>query len=103
MNSVMYMVITVPLTMPCRRYEQVENQLVCNIPLALVAHILTSTQANEVAKEHNLHALSPKSLVEKQKAVESHVCTISCNRYVTMFKPVKKNQKSIRHQHSAKV
>ena len=80
-----------------------EPQLVCNIPLALIAHILTSTQANEVAKEHNLHALSRKSLLEKQKAIESHVCTISCNRYVTMFKPVKKNQKSIRRQHSANV
>jgi len=79
-----------------------EAQLVCNIPLALVANILTSTQANEVAKEHNLHALSCKSLSEKRMAVESHVCTISCNRCVTMFKLVKKNQKSIRHLHSTK-
>ena len=80
-----------------------EAQLVCNIPLALVANILTSTQANEVAKQHNLHALSRKSLAEKQTAVESHVCTTSCNQYVTMFKPVKKNQKSIHRQQSTKV
>ena len=80
-----------------------EAQLVCNIPLALVANILTSSQANEVAKKHNLHGLSRKSLVEKRSAIESHVCTVSCNRCVTMFKPVKKNQKSIRRQHSTKV
>ena len=78
-----------------------EAQLICNIPLALVANILTSIQANEVAKEHNLH-VSRKSLAERRTAVESHVCTMSCNRCVTMFKPVKKNQKSIRHQHSTK-
>ena len=70
-----------------------EAQLVCNIPLALVANILTSTQANKVAKEHNLHALSRKSLVEKRTAVKSHVCTASCNKCVTMFKPVKKKLK----------
>jgi len=70
-----------------------EARLVCNIPLALVANILTSIQANEVAKEHNLHALSRKSLAEKRTAVESHVCTITCNRCVTMFKPVKKKPK----------
>ena len=79
-----------------------EAQLVCNIPLALVANILTSAQANEVAKEHNLHALSRKSLAEKRAVVESHVCTRSCNRCVTMFKPVKKNEKSIQHQHITK-
>ena len=67
-----------------------EARLVCNIPLALVAHILTSTQATEVAKEHNLLGLSRKSLEEKRKAVKSHVCTVSCNRHVTTFKPVKK-------------
>ena len=67
-----------------------EVLLICNIPLALVANILTSTQANEVAKEHNLHALSRKSLAEKRTAVESHVCTKSCNQCVTVFKPVKK-------------
>ena len=80
-----------------------EAFLVCNIPLALIAHILTATQANKIAKEHNLHALSHKSLAEKQTAIESHVCTISCNQYVTMFKPVKKNQKSLQRQHSTKV
>jgi len=78
-----------------------EAQLVCNIPLALVANILTSIQANEVAKEHNLH-VSRKSLTERRTAVESHVCTMSCNRCVTMFKPVNKNQKSIRRQHGNK-
>ena len=80
-----------------------EVQLVCNIPLALFANILTSAQANQVAKEHNLHALSRKSLAEKRIAVESHVCTTSCNRCVTTFKPVKKNQKSIQRQHRTKV
>jgi hypothetical protein len=42
-----------------------EALLVCNLPLALIANILTSAQANEVAKEHKLHALSRKSLAEK--------------------------------------
>ena len=79
-----------------------EAQLVCNMPLALVANILTSIQANEVVKEHNLH-VSRKSLAEKRKAMETHVCTIGCNRCVTIFKPVKKNQKSIRRQHSNKL
>jgi Helitron helicase-like domain at N-terminus/PIF1-like helicase len=72
-----------------------EALLVCNIPLAQIANILTSTQATEVAKEHNLIRLSRKSLADKRAAVESHVCTISCNRCVTIFKPVKKNKKSI--------
>ena len=80
-----------------------EAMLICNILLALVAHILTATQANEVAKKHNLHALSHKPLAEKRTAIESHVCTISCNQHVTMFKPMKKNQKSIQHQCSIKV
>jgi hypothetical protein len=80
-----------------------ESQLVCNIPLSLLANILTSNQANEVAKEHSLHALSRKSLAEKRTAVESHVCTKICSGRVTTFKPVKKNQKSIRHQNSTKV
>jgi hypothetical protein len=68
----------------------------------LVANILTSMQANEVAKEHNLHALSHKPLAEKRTAVKSHVCTMSCNRCVTMFKPVNKNKKSIQRQHGTK-
>ena len=80
-----------------------DAHLVCNIPLALVAKKITSTQANEVAKIHNIPALSRKSLVEKQKAVEFHVCSKICNECVTMFKPVKKNQKSIQHQHSTKL
>ena len=67
-----------------------EAQLVCNILLTLIASILTSTQANQVAREHNLHALSHKSLAEKQTAVESHVCTVTCKWCVTVFKPVKK-------------
>ena len=74
-----------------------EAQLVCNMPLALLANILTAIQTREVAKEHNLH-VSRKSLAERRTAIETHVCTMSCNRCVTMFKPVKKNQKSIRHQ-----
>ena len=76
-----------------------EAFLVCNIPLALIAHVLTATQANKVAKEHNLHGLSHKPLAEKRMAIESHVCTISCNQYVSMFKPVKKGQKSTEHKH----
>ena len=36
-------------------------------------------------------------------AVESHVCTKSCNLCVTMFKPVNKNKKSIQREHSIKV
>ena len=79
-----------------------EAMLVCNIPLALVANILTSTQADKVAKEHKLYALSRKSLAEKRAAVETHICTKSCNQCVTMFKPVKKNQKSVLRQHSTK-
>ena len=76
-----------------------EPHLVCNIPLALVANVLTSRHANEVIKEHNLY-VSRKSLAEKQKAIESHVCTISCNRCVTMFKPVKKILKSVKDRKS---
>ena len=75
-----------------------EAQLVCSIPLSLVANILTTIQADEVAKKHNLHALSRKSVAEKRKAIESHVCTMSCNKCVTIFRPVKKNLKSIPHQ-----
>ena len=44
-----------------------------------------------------------KSLAEKCMAVESHVCTKSCNLCVTMFKPVNKNKKSIQREHSIKV
>jgi hypothetical protein len=56
-----------------------------------------------VAKKHNLHALSHKSLAEKRIAVESHVCTLSCDQCVTVFKPVKKKKKTIQCQHRAKV
>ena len=79
-----------------------EPLLVCSIPLALVANILTSIQANEVVKEHNL-CVSKKALAEKRKVIETHVCTISCSQHVTVFKPVKKNQKSIRRQCSDKI
>jgi hypothetical protein len=79
-----------------------EARLVCNIPLALVANILTSAQVNEVAKDHNLHSLSHRSLAEKRMAVESHVCTKTCNQCVTMFKPIKKIQKSVQNQISIK-
>ena len=75
----------------------------CNIPLGLVANILTSAQANKTAKEHNLYSLSRRSLEEKIMAVKAHVCTVICNICVTVFKPVKKkNQKIIRHQHNTK-
>ena len=56
-----------------------------------------------MAKEHNLQALSRKSLAEKRTAVESHVCIKSCIRCVTLFKPVNKNKKSIKSHHSIKV
>ena len=72
-----------------------EAQLVCNIPLSLVVKTLTFSQADEVAKEHNIRGLSHKSLPEKQVAVESHVCTKICNGCVTMFKPVKKKTKRV--------
>jgi len=72
--------------------------LLCNIPLSIIANILTSTQANEVSKEHNLHGLSCKSLIEKQAALKSHICTKTCTQCFTLFKAVKKNQKSIQQQ-----
>ena len=71
-----------------------ETLLVCNIPLGLVANILTSAQANKTAKEHNLYSLSCRSLEEKRMAVKAHVCTVICNRCVTVFKPVKKKSKN---------
>ena len=42
-----------------------ENHIICNIPLASIASILTTTQANEVAKKHNIHILIRKPLAEK--------------------------------------
>ena len=71
-----------------------ENHIICNIPLGSIASILTTTQANEVAKEHNLHMLSRKPLAEKQAAIKSHICTKICNERVTIFKTVNKNQKA---------
>jgi hypothetical protein len=80
-----------------------ENHIICNIPLGSIANILTTTQANEVAKEHNLHILSRKPLAEKQAAIKSHVCTKVCNERITIFKAVDKNQKAQKHQSKEKV
>lgn len=71
-----------------------EKHIRCNIPLHSVASILTTTQANEVAKEHNLHSLSCKPLAEKQAAIKSHICTKICYERVTIFKAVDKNKKT---------
>ena len=67
-----------------------EKHIICNIPLSSIASILTTTQANEVAKEHNLHALSRKPLAEKQAAIKSHICSKICNKRVTIYKAVNK-------------
>jgi len=75
-----------------------EWHILCNIPLGSIVSILTTTQANEVAKEHNLHTLSCKSLAEKQVAIKSHICTKSCNELVMLFKAVDKSQKTQKHQ-----
>ena len=50
-----------------------EKHILCNILLHSIVSILTMTQANEVAKEHNLHALSHKPLADKQAGIKSHV------------------------------
>jgi hypothetical protein len=71
-----------------------ENHIISNIPLGSIANILTTTQANEVAKEHNLHTLSHKPLAKKQAAIKSHICTKICNERVTIFKAVDKNKKA---------
>ena len=72
-----------------------EKYILCNVPLSVIADNLTTGQANEVAKEHNLHALSRKSLAEKQLAVKSHLCTKFCMQSFTLFKAVNKNLKSV--------
>jgi len=80
-----------------------ENYIICNIPLSSIVSILTMTQTNEVAKEHNLHALSRKSLAEKRTAIKSHICTKVCNERVTLFKAVEKSQKARQRQNKEKV
>ena len=42
-----------------------DKHVICNIPIGHVAGILTTSQANDIAKEHNIPALSHKSLAEK--------------------------------------
>ena len=71
-----------------------EKQIMCNVPIGSIADILTMTQANEIAKEHNLHALSHKSIAEKRIIIKSHICTKSCNDCVTLFKAVNKSRKA---------
>jgi hypothetical protein len=75
-----------------------ENHIICNIPLGSIVSILTTTQANEVAKEHYLHASSCKSLADKRAAIKSHICTKNCNERVTLFKAVEKNKKALQCQ-----
>jgi len=79
-----------------------EKYILCNVPLSIITDNLTTGQANEVAKEHNLHALSRKSLAEKQLAVKSHICTKFCMQSFTLFKAVNKNLKSVRQQNNTK-
>ena len=79
-----------------------EKHIICNIPLDSIACILTATQANEVAREHNLRALIRKSLAEKRTAIKSHICTRSCNDRVTLFKAVDKNLKTQQRQNKSK-
>ena len=79
-----------------------EKYFLCNVPLSVIADNLTTGQANEVAKEHNLHALSRKSLAEKQLAIKSYLCTKFCMQSFTLFKAVNKNLKSVRQQNNAK-
>ena len=74
------------------------NHIICNIPLGSIVGILTTAQANEVAREHNLHTLSRKPLAEKRAVIKSHICTKNCNERVTLFKAVDKNQKSQQRQ-----
>ena len=71
-----------------------EKIIICNIPLDHITSILTTAQSNEIAKEHNLHALSCKSLTEKRQAIKSHICNKSCNSCVTLFKAVDKNKRA---------
>lgn len=80
-----------------------ENYIICNIPLCSIASILTTAQANEVAKEHNLQKLSQKPLAEKQASIKSHICMKNCNKLVTLFKAVDKHQKAQQQQSKEKV
>ena len=56
-----------------------DKHVICNIPISYVAGILTTSQANDIAKEHNIPALSRKSLAEKRKSIKSHICTKNCS------------------------
>jgi hypothetical protein len=42
-----------------------DKHVICNIPISHIAGILTTSQTNDIAKEHNIPALSCKSLSEK--------------------------------------
>ena len=75
-----------------------DKHIICNIPVGHIAGILTTDQANQVAKDHNLQALSRKSLAEKQKAIKSHICTKSCSQCVTIFKAVNINKRDLKKQ-----
>ena len=75
-----------------------DKHVICNIPIGHVAGILTTSQANDIAKEHNIPALSRKSLAEKRKSIKSHICTKNCSSCVIIFKVVSKNKKDLKGQ-----
>ena len=75
-----------------------DKHIICNIPVGHIAGILTTDQANQIAKDHNLQALSRKSLAEKRKAIKSHICTKSCSQCVTVFKAVNINKRDLKKQ-----
>ena len=75
-----------------------DKHVICNIPISHVASILTTSQANDIAKEHNIPALSHKSLAKKQKSIKSHICTKNYSSCVTIFKVISKNKKHLKAQ-----
>jgi hypothetical protein len=75
-----------------------DKHVICNIPISHVAGILTTSQANDIAKEHNIPALSRKSLSEKRESIKSHICTKNCSSCVMIFKVVSKNKKDLKSQ-----
>jgi len=79
-----------------------ESYILCNIPLFIIAEVLTTGQANEIAKEHNLHALSRKSLADKRAVIKSHICTKTCAQCLTLFWAVRKNKKNIQRKSNTK-
>jgi len=85
------------------KFKTLRISIMYTMAMVLLGRWCKTTQANEVAKEHNLHALSHKSLAEKRAAIKSHICTKSCNECVTLFKAVKKSQKTRQRQTKEKM